>query len=293
MRSRTIRILLPPVVLLCAFTGVALGVTITYAAINVPGAAQTHANGINGSNVIVGSFTDASGHVHGFRLQNGRFTTIDFPASTSTSVQGINDRTDVVGIYTASGSPLGHGFFLHHGVFTKIDFPGAQGTIAMGINNARTIVGGFNNSHGFIWSKGVFKQFDAPTNGSPDTILNGISNTGVIAGQVFSGDHWRGFIKTGGDLDFLAALGALDNEAEGVNTGQDVIGCHDTASGFLALKVEASEGTEKTERFPPQTAIMFPGSTNTCSMAINNHRAIVGTYLDKQMRAHGFLALAR
>src|SRR5262249_39827169 len=67
-----------------------------FAAINVPGAQSTVANGINNANVIVGSFVSSTGHNFGFRLQNGQFTTINVPGSTQTFALGITDLVDVV-----------------------------------------------------------------------------------------------------------------------------------------------------------------------------------------------------
>ena len=266
-------------------------VSFKYAAINVPTAAQTMANGINNKNLIVGSYISSAGHTHGFTLSGTTFTTVDFPKSTSTNIYGVNDNGDVVGSYTLSGSMTSHGFLRHNGVFSTIDFPGPSGTAARGINNSGVIVGAYDNSHGFVLKSGVFTTLDAPTNGSPDTQLNAISNLGVIVGQVFSFDDWRGFWKTPSELDFLAPPASRDNQVNGVNSRTDIVGCHDSNLGFLALAVESNEPAESSEGSPHTFTVNYPGSNNnTCPMSINWARSIVGSYLDSSFHSHGFLA---
>ncbi len=266
-------------------------VTFKYVAINFPGAAQTMANAISSNNAIVGSYISSTGRTHGFKLQNGSFHTVDFPNSNSTNVYGVNDNGDLVGSYTNSGSVNVHGFLLHNGIFSTIDFPGQMFTVAHGINNSGVIVGSYANSHGFVLKSGVFTTVDAPTNGNPDTQLNAISNLGIIVGQVFSFDDWRGFWKTPRELDFLAPPASRDNQVYGVNSHTDIVGCHDSNAGFLALAVESNEPAESSEGSPHTFAVNYPGSNNnTCPMGINWARTIVGSYLDSSFHSHGFLA---
>ena len=67
--------------------------------IDVPGAAQTQAIGINDRGQVVGEYLDADGMVHGFLWDKGRFTTIDVPGATGASSTDINDRGQIVGVY--------------------------------------------------------------------------------------------------------------------------------------------------------------------------------------------------
>jgi hypothetical protein len=255
---------------------------------NYPGATSTTANGVNNGSVIVGSWTDSAGAVHGYRYANGKFTKINFPGAKTTSANGINDYGDIVGYYIANGGTAAHGFLLHNGSFKTIDVPGSQGTNAMGINKYGTIVGGtwVNGDHGFVDRGGSFKLYDAPSNAGPDTALNGISNLGAMVDQVFSYDDWRGFLVAGSDVDFKAPRAALDNQAYGVNGRGDVVGCGDGGNGWLALNPEGGE-TESTEVSSWKTqSIVVGGNTSTCPMSINYNRAIVGT-----VGTHGFLGV--
>ena len=117
-----------------------------YAAINVPGAKMTVANGINNSNVIVGSYVpNGSTHTYGFRLHSGAYSKISVPNSTRTSAGGINDYGDVVGTYSLPGTTSqpanSHGFLLHAGVYKTINCPNGKFTSARSINKYGEIVG--------------------------------------------------------------------------------------------------------------------------------------------------------
>src|SRR5438045_661055 len=209
-----------------------------YTQFDVPGATSTEGNGINNSNVIAGSFTDSSGANHGYILQNGHFTTVDFPNAAVTSVLGINDHGDVVGVYQlVDNTHPAHGFVRHaNGTFASIDDPKASfGTAAAGINASGEIVGSYDNATGFIYQNGAFTDFTAPQQPgeAPVTQLNGLNNLGEFVGQVFSGDNWRGFWVTRGtsDVDFFNPLFSRDNMVNGVNGHGDLVGCHDGFTG--------------------------------------------------------------
>jgi hypothetical protein len=249
-----------------------------------PGAASTEANGINNAGVIVGTYFDSAGVMHGYRYANGAFSAINFPNAGQTTALGINDQGDIVGWYTispASGAPP-HGYLLHNGAYASIDYPGNQfGTTATGINKNGVIVGNFDNSQGYVLQNGTFTKLDAAQlPGEPvDTVLNGINNLGVVAGQVFSGDNWRGFWTpfNGSDFDFLQPLFALDNEVTGINGRGDVVGCLGGLHPFIAFAPESGEGSESSEKFPLPQMINNPVDATSCPRGINYARSIVGT----------------
>jgi probable HAF family extracellular repeat protein len=81
----------------------------SFTTIDVPGAADTVAYGINADGQIVGYYTDAAGTSHGFLLVGDSFTTIDVPGGVDTVAYGINDHGKISGFY-ADGTGLQHGF---------------------------------------------------------------------------------------------------------------------------------------------------------------------------------------
>jgi len=264
-----------------AFTQSSTGIAYDYANVSYPGATVTSANGINNKNVIVGSYLDSQAVQHGFLLENGRYTAVNFPGASSTQVLGVNDSNDIVGAYQFPGELNFHGFLRRRGRFVSIDDPHATiGTMASGINERGTIVGSYDNAHGFLLEQGSYRTLDAPQlPGEPhQTQLNGISNPGWIAGQVFTGGIWRGFWIADNRLHFVEPAGSTDSQAMGVNGRGDLVGCHDASAGFASLTVQNFPGI-----FPAEQAL------RSCASSINFARSIVGSYFTVS-NTQGFLA---
>ncbi len=294
-----------------------LAQTLTYAPINVPGAVQTEARGINNNGQIVGFYqTTTCGDydikvpacpTKGFKYVNGSYIKLMVPNSVSTAIMGVNDLGDLVGFYKKSDGTR-HGFIWYHTNIVKtIDYPNPpfnEVTVPFGINKAGTVVGGLwvvNPSFGtfaeggWVWVNGTFSNmnpFDKNSAGPCCWSVNGIANSGVITGQVFQADFNQAWFKAGTDEDFymqFAGLNGGDTFGTGVNSGTDVVGYGST--GWFAKTIEANEGTsDATETKPTFIVVKFPNSGFTVPFGLNNLRAIVGTYSDSSGKMHGFLA---
>jgi uncharacterized membrane protein len=285
--STVVSILMPAIFVSTALAQTSTSVTFNYAKVQYPGAILTLVNGINNSNVVVGSYFDSADVVHGFVYRQGKFSAVNFPGASATEVLGINDFGDIVGVYQLPGPLNFHGFLRHNGVLSSIDDPNATfGTMAFGISKTGEVVGSYDNADGFVLENGEYRTLNAPQlpGESPDTQLNGINNLGWIAGQVFTGGIWRGFWIAGTDFDFVEPAGATDSQVTGMNGRGDIVGCHDAQSGFVSFTVENGEGSEAAEQFPVQTPLA------SCASAINYSRVVVGNYFTVQ-RPYGFLAV--
>ena len=129
----------------------------TYATIDVPGADQTLAYGVNNGGEVVGVYIVGSTQ-YGFTELGGAFT-----MPPVAYAHGINDGGQIVGNYAGSGNSTG--FVDTGGVFSTVSFPGADATFPTGINNSGQIVGYYIASgatHGFVYSGGVFTTVDNP-----------------------------------------------------------------------------------------------------------------------------------
>jgi probable HAF family extracellular repeat protein len=164
----------------------------SFTTIDVPGAPNTNAQGINDSGQIVGYFWGFGPAAQGFVFTGGNFTTFNVPGAVYTLPNGINNSGQIVGsFFDASG--VAHGFVYTGGSFTTIDVPGATGTVANGINNSGQIVG-FFGAHGFVYTGGSFTIIDVP--GATVTTPIGINDSGQIVGYFVD--------ATGGEHGFLA-----------------------------------------------------------------------------------------
>ncbi len=164
-----------------------------YAQVDEPNATGgTILNGINSSDVLVGTFEDQFGN-HGFRRNADlTYTYFDyFPGRTF--LQAINDSGLIVGYY-GDGNNHTHGLLYNpSGGYIVLDDPSAtNATFLNGINNAGQIVGTYNASdgaHSFIYSGGFFTTIPDPVNGH--FFASGINNNGQIVGTLYdnTGEH--------------------------------------------------------------------------------------------------------
>jgi hypothetical protein len=123
---------------------------------SVPGANYTSVAGINNLNVCVGSYNSGGLSYHGYRrdADGGLQYPVDTPRTLSTSLNGINDKGEMVGdALTHNGI---HGvFFRTAGKAALFDYPGASVTYFTGINNRGLICGYYQTatnqtSRGFV-----------------------------------------------------------------------------------------------------------------------------------------------
>lgn len=101
-------------------------------------------------NTIVGGWTDmATGHTHGYVVQNGQFQSYDVSGSISTFNWDINPAGAFVGVYHTSRN---HGFLqLPDGSAPiTIDPQNSVGATAIGINPGGSIVGQYTDTSGHV-----------------------------------------------------------------------------------------------------------------------------------------------
>lgn len=86
------------------------GATPAFSFLNIPGAFDVFAKGINNAGAIVGGYdTAAGGAESGFVFSGGILTTLTFPAATFTEADGVNSLGQIVGTYFDAGGAQ-HGF---------------------------------------------------------------------------------------------------------------------------------------------------------------------------------------
>lgn len=79
--------------------------------IAVPGAASTFPQKISDHGDVVGTWLDANQTQHGFALDAGRYSTIDFAGGLGTQIMAVNNFDNVLGVFeSAKGNVLFKGF---------------------------------------------------------------------------------------------------------------------------------------------------------------------------------------
>lgn len=168
---------------------------------------------------------------------DGSFITID-PTNEAVHAYGVNDAGTVVGsIRPYFGAGPMDAFVYSNGALSTFQVDG-QDTEAHGINNAGDIIGqtiGNTSAPGI----GFIDRGGAITHISGDPMA--INNLGAVAGSIYDGTHWHGFIDdTQGHMTFIDEPGAVDTFVTGINDNGDLSGYYDTGNtsqttGFIAL----------------------------------------------------------
>lgn len=174
--------------------------------LDVPGATDTFALGINDSGLVVGywDLLDQNGNYlanFGFTWQDGAFidTQINFPGATGplpgAGLFGVNSRGDLSGVWLPDlNGSIEHGFvcpksapcFSYDGPI-QATFPFTDGKEindhgqVVGIN-----IGDDGIGHSYLMTKGKFAMIDFP--GATGTNAFGVNSTDQIVGKYFTAD---------------------------------------------------------------------------------------------------------
>jgi len=213
----------------------------------------------NDSGDVVGDFIGDDGFTHGFLLNSGGLTTLDFPGASDTIAFGINELGTVVGLWDildSDGNLIAeHGFIWKNGVFSEVDFPGAADTSVMGINAAGDLVGSWDSgltspiAHGYVFSNGKFASFDVPIAGATVTQPDDINALGHVVG-LYSDVNGilHGFLIAGASFATIDFPGSVQTTVWGINSAGQIVGDYFLISpsapshGFLANPGNTAKG---------------------------------------------------
>ena len=240
---------------------------------------------LNQSGTIVGYYQPVGGAVHGYKEDGLSFTTVEPPGSLGSSVEGINDHGDMVGVYcpTLKGCPgeTGqYGFSYKNGTYHKLAYPLPKvATIANAINNLGQVVGGYcpgpvacapgggiqPSAHAFSLSRSVYTTVDFP--GALGTEAQGVNDAGDIVGyyEELSG-RVHGYLYSAGVFSTIDPPGATYTLARGINNAGTITG------GFIDA---GGHGHAFTFQYGAYTTVDVPHSTSSSGNGINNAGAFV------------------
>jgi uncharacterized membrane protein len=186
---------------------------------SAPDSVVTWLSGRNSGGANAGYYQNAKNpqDLHGFLLQGGKLTVINYPKATNTELFDVNQLGAAVGSFSVSPS-VTKGFMLVNGNYTTIAYPSAPATYAQAINDNGVIVGSYATSvyNGFVWQNGTFTTINHP-HAKYGTTLNGVNNSGVIVGNQLAGDRNFGFIYENGAFKSIVYPGGNYTLAGGIN----------------------------------------------------------------------------
>lgn len=158
--------------------------------LNHPKGKNTGLSGINfnGPIKVVGSYTNSSGNLVGFRYTPATKKLTDFPGpkgATSWYTGAMNDKGWIVGGYQDS-SGVSHGFLLQGEKYTTLDVPNATASFAYGINNQGNITLTWVDSSGayegavYNYNAKTYTPINVPGAGPNGSEASFINNEGDI-----------------------------------------------------------------------------------------------------------------
>jgi uncharacterized membrane protein len=205
-----------------------------------------------------------------------------------TTVNGVNDKGQIVGTQANAGNQPEMGFALLGGeqsiipVSILLTQTGSSNVAANGINNSGAIVGNYTDifgSHGFMQPNASTFPTTFDFSGASTTIATGINDSGEIVGYYITGSNFSGFQDVGGTLTALNPPGATFTQLGGINNAGQIVGTYNSSEcsscGFLY-----QGGTF--------TQVMAPGSISTSVYGISNSGVLVGQYTSSGFAVHGF-----
>ncbi|HZQ67823.1 MAG TPA: hypothetical protein VFA68_04825 [Terriglobales bacterium] len=213
---------------------------------------------------------------------NLTFTTIDVPGALYTNVSGINKAGDLVGSYGQNTSNDSHGFVYSNGVFKFFDYPGQTVTVPTSINDFGRIVGFF------VQNPIIGFLFDGNTftslqDGTDSaTFCEGINNAGVMVGGAGTIYTTTGFeLRRGVYLPINFPGEYLYGVANGINNLGQVVGY--TISGTYQNGFILTNGKFRN--------INFPGALETDALGINDKGVVVGWYNPSSQSDYAFILI--
>jgi probable HAF family extracellular repeat protein len=287
------------VVALMLSAGAAWAANYRFTTIDYPGAAPpspagtTTVHAVNAAGQMVGEYLDASNKTHGFLWSKGVYTSIDYPGSTYTIANSINDSGQIVGTYVNGSGPIltNHGFLWSGGVYTSLDYPGAELTEANGISADGAVVGDYVDPtkklyHAFLLVGGTGGTWtNVDVNDPSLTFQKGekiIRETRFSVTTKDTNGIIHLYIKVDGETIKIAVSNGTETTEEDLNYGEVVGWYRDASNNVHGFHFQIQSGIYIT--------LDYPGAVATQAMGINNAAQIVGGYFDAQKGLeHGFL----
>ena len=277
---------------LLVLVGQVLAAPYSFQKLDVPGAYQTSAAGINDAGHIVGSYYDNPWPQHGFLFKNNHFSILDFPVASPRPIDfysiasGINAADRIVGTFNVSLG-LSNGYLFDGSAYSLVQSSHLFVVEANGINASGAICGVFAYEdrpglHGYLLVNGVFTVIDVP--GATTTKAHGLNDAGHIVGEYLdSTGKRRGFLYRNGQYRTINYADATAIAAYGINANGDIVGTFTDAAGTHGF-VFANGVLHK---------IDVPGTKATQALGINSAGTVVGDYEDATGKTHGFVAFDR
>jgi hypothetical protein len=244
----------------------------TWTTLDKPGATETIASSIDGTNIV--GWYSQDGASHGFKYDGSTWTPLDAPGAISTTPRGISGNR-IIGVCVDKSS-IYRGFIFDGSSWEILQAPGAVSTRALGIDGSKT-AGYYEDSHGrgygFIYEDQTWTTIMAP--GAYDTQVYGIFGNQIFGTANCYGQLYNfAYDYAGGTWIIGIPVCPYDGD------GTKIVGYNywsDNRVGGAIWDIS----TRSTS-----TVLRMPGAENTMAFGIYGDN-VVGIYSDTTW--HGFV----
>jgi hypothetical protein len=257
--------------------------------LDMPGAANSSVEGIDGDN-IVGYYDNGDrSATHGFiyNITANTWTTLDMPSATSTFLTGI-DKGVIVGNYDMNNNPeIKHGCVYNRTIWTPLDMPGSAYTWIAGIDGDNMVGIGMDSSGrfpSFIYNKCSWSYYgitpwnnDWPEGISGNNIVGTVYNTNNPESCHYDGYLYDGFLYY--YFNIYPFDLSISTYFQGID-GDMIVGYYQEQTTFhgVLYNIVTQEWT----------VLDKPGAVNTWITDIDGSN-VIGYYKDSSGVYHNFL----
>lgn len=232
------------------------------------GVGPTYAYGLNNRGEVVGSYKDHLG-THGFTYKDGVMTPIDAPGASYTSAYDINDDGTIGGYYSVGAGASG--FLLNGTTFASVNHPNGGATNIYALGSGGEYGGAYVDDSSWQAFTSDGRSYSGLPSGSSSAVL-GMSNNGLVVGEVVDHDGVHGFIHDGVNVNIFDVAGAQLTIINDININGLFVGSYVDGQGARHGYLADADGLLGT--------INIDGAVDIAIQGVNDAGDIVGFYSD-------------
>ena len=287
MKNLTLRVFLPPVLLLVLMCSSTAFSQASFTAVKVPGVSPNSQISLNNSGEVLVNTASGSSYTLSIWSRLGGSHAVSVVGTNSGGV-ALNSSGNIAGTGYATSSSGQEGFLLDPGGTNWLPSLGGNLSAAEGINDANAVVGfsytAADLQHAFLWTpSGGIEDLTPNVTSVGGAIATGINSSNEVVGYYYPNGSNRTLGFTWTSIGGLQNIGAARTLAYGVNKSGTVVGQSPNASGAQhAFSWTQAAGIKDLGTL---------GGGGSSALSINTPGWIVGTSLTTSASGlpHGFL----
>ena len=255
----------------------------SYILIDHPTSIHTYVTGINGSGMIVGTYSGYDMKHRGFLKNGDNWEIIEYPGASATYVDVVSDSGLVAGSFDDADGLI-HGFVKSDDGYELVDHPDSDETGVWDIDDSGRMAGYFydlvqDRYRGFVKEGEDWKHVDYPE--AAHTFVTWMGDGGLIIGYYIDDeDSYHGFVRDAAGYRTVDHPASGYTELWGADATGRITGNHIDAEGRWNGFVKNGDVWE---------VVGYPAADATYVSGISASGRVVGYFVDTDGSYHGFM----